>query len=95
MVQLWGSHIPPSLILKSDSLPDPPRTLSQLPPSRVGRSSQEYTFDCTATYNVAYIVGGVNFEHTVKDLAISFPGGTSFSDRRRSTFQQFLESHES
>ena len=43
-------------------------------------SSQEYTFDCTVTYNVAYIVGGVNYKHTVKDLAISFSRGTSFSD---------------
>ena len=58
-------------------------------------SSQEYTFDCTATNNVAYTVGGVNYQHIVKDLAISFSGGTSFSDRRQSTFQQFVESHES
>ena len=54
-------------------------------------SSQEYTFDCTATYNVAYTVGGVNYELIVKDLAISFSSGTSFSDRRRSMFQQFVE----
>ena len=43
-------------------------------------SSQERTFDCTATYNVAYTVGGDNYEIIVKDLAISFSGGNSFSD---------------
>ena len=38
-------------------------------------SSQEYTFDCTATHNSAHTVGGVNYELIVKDLAIR---GTSW-----------------
>ena len=43
-------------------------------------SSQECTVDCSATYNVAYIVGGVDYELTEKDLVISFSTGTSSSD---------------
>ena len=40
-------------------------------------ASQEYTVDCSATNNVAYTVGGVDYELTEKDLVISFSGGTS------------------
>ena len=43
-------------------------------------SSQEYTVDCIVTYHVACTVGGANYEFIEKDLAISFSGGTSFSD---------------
>ena len=43
-------------------------------------SSQEYTVDCSATCNVAYTVGGVDYELTEKDLVISFSGGTFSSD---------------
>ena len=38
-------------------------------------SCQEYTVDYTATHNSAYTVGGVNYELTDKDLAISFSSG--------------------
>ena len=43
-------------------------------------SSQEYTFDFTASYNVAYTVGGVNYELIEKEFAISFSSGASSSD---------------
>ena len=39
-------------------------------------SSEEYTFYCTAMYNVAYTAGGVNYELFEKDLVISTSGGT-------------------
>ena len=48
--------------------------------STTSLSNQEYTVDCSATYNVAYSVGGVEYELTEKDVVRSFSGGTSFSD---------------
>ena len=54
-------------------------------------SRQERTFDCTATYNVAYTVGGVNYEIIVKDLAISFSSGAPLRSNGDRTFQQFVE----
>ena len=64
MVQMWGPRL----------------TSRPLSSSNTISSSQEYTSDCTATYNVAYTVDGDNYELIVKDLAISFSGGTSFSE---------------
>ena len=43
-------------------------------------STQEYTVDCSATYNVAYTFGGVDYELTEKDLSTFL----HFVDRRGS-----------